>query len=326
MINSTLISKLHSHFRKLALLTVVVLYVLILIGGIVRSTGSGMGCPDWPKCFGQWVPPTDVSELPQDYQKIFGAKLKGEVNFNAVKTWIEYLNRLFGVFTGLFIFATLIASIPYLRRDKVIFYISLLAFLLVGFQGWLGSKVVSTELSPVLVTLHMMLAVVIVFLLLYVLARSYSGHLAIEQINSQAFLTNWLMATLIVSLIQICLGTQVREAIDVIARRFDDKNIWIEQLGLSFYIHRSLSILILGLHIGLIYYLLKEIKTKGLLWKLSCLLFTVIACEIIFGIILAYWALPAFAQPVHLTLAIIAVGIQFVFILLLNVEKVFKIQ
>jgi heme a synthase len=312
-------------FRKLGLWTVGIVYFLILVGGIVRATGSGMGCPDWPKCFGMWVPPTEVSQLPLNYQEIFGAKLKGEVEFNAVKTWIEYINRLLGVLTGLFIFGTLIASIPYLKKDKAIFWLSFLTFLLVGFQGWLGSKVVSTELHPVMVTAHMLLAIVIVFILLYAVARSYNGVVNVEKINQKSSLSNWLIAIILLTTIQVVLGTQVREAIDSISKLLGEtyRNQWIENLGTSFLIHRSYSLVILGLHLYLIYQLRKESESKGIINQFTNWLIILVIIEILTGIIMAYFAIPAFAQPIHLTLATVGLGLQFVIVLYLNKEKVF---
>ena len=188
-------------FRSFGILTVVAVYLLILVGGVVRSTGSGMGCPDWPKCFGQWVPPTQGSQLPPNYKEVYTAQRVAknqklartlqklgfaqvagsifahptqyiETDFNPVKTWIEYLNRLLGALIGVFVFLTVAFALPYWRRDRAIFWLALTSFLLTGVQGYLGSLVVSTNLLPVMVTVHMALALVIVALLLYAVDRA----------------------------------------------------------------------------------------------------------------------------------------------------------
>ncbi|MEM8966748.1 MAG: COX15/CtaA family protein, partial [Bacteroidota bacterium] len=122
---------------RLSVVTLIAVYLLILVGGIVRSTGSGMGCPDWPKCFDSWIPPTEVSQLPVDYKEVYAQqraaknerflaylgflglgngdlsdRIKNdksilvEADFNAAKTWIEYVNRLIGAVIGILIFAT----------------------------------------------------------------------------------------------------------------------------------------------------------------------------------------------------------------------------
>jgi heme a synthase len=311
-------------FRRLALLTVIVVYLLILIGGIVRSTGSGMGCPDWPRCFGSWVPPTDVNQLPANYQEIFGAKLKGEVEFNALKTWIEYLNRLFGAFTGLLIFATLLAAVPYLKRDKNIFYLSFLAFLLVGFQGWLGSKVVSYELAPVMVTLHMLVAIIIVFVLLYVLMRSY--YLSAGEVSKAdvSLIKKWLYGAMALTLVQIVMGTQVREMMDEVMKAMgpDARSQWVDKLGEPFYIHRTFSWAVLLVHIGLIYSVFKKVPKSSIVYQMTVWLGFGVITEIIIGIVLSYMSVPAFAQPIHLTLAIMISGLQFMILMQLRTSPI----
>ena len=134
-------------YRKFGITTILTVYLLILVGGIVRSTGSGMGCPDWPKCFGKYVPPTDISELPEDYKTIFAVQGREIADFNAVHTWIEYINRLLGVLTGFFILITAVLSVSFWKKDKIITLLSILALIAVIFQGWLGAKVVSTDLQ-----------------------------------------------------------------------------------------------------------------------------------------------------------------------------------
>ncbi|NBW36050.1 MAG: heme A synthase [Cytophagia bacterium] len=301
-------------FRKLTLLTLIAVYLLIMVGGIVRSTGSGMGCPDWPKCFGTWVPPTTVEQLPANYKEVYAAhrekknirfanylekmgmdataeKIRNdksileEADFNATKTWVEYINRVIGVIIGLMIFAVAFTSIRFWKWDKKITVIGFLTFFLVGFQGWIGSFVVSTNLTPWTVTVHMLLALVIVGLLVFLYFESTKD----KQVRKVPY--GLLLSTLCIVLliVQIVLGTQVREAIDVAAAS-------------------------LLPHVVLLRKLLKSEGSKILPYSLAVL----ILATIVSGIGMAYFAIPAFLQPIHLTIASITVGLQFLLALQLN--------
>ena len=323
---SNLTNKRQQQFRRLALLTVIIIYLVILAGGIVRGTGSGMGCPDWPTCFGQWVPPTDVSQLPSNYQEIYGHRGYADTTFNVAKTWTEYVNRLLGVLTGIFIFLTFLASLRFLRKDLTITLLSFISFLLVGFQGWLGAKVVSNLLAPWIVTLHMLVAILIVGLLLYVTARSYSVMIAIQKLNNHRFINQVLVVSSIVLLTQILLGTQVREEVDYVAKRLGDagRTNWVNFLGIKFLIHRSFSWVVVFTQLLWFWPLRKEQKT-GPISRLGNWIIMLTVAQILTGIILAYLGMPAYAQPLHLTISVITLGIQFVLILLLNRKLLFPV-
>lgn len=314
-------------FRKLGIVTIISIYLLVLAGGIVRSTGSGMGCPDWPKCFGRWIPPTEISQLPINYQEIYAEKLHGEVAFNPTKTWIEYINRLIGAFTGIIVFAAFLVSFSYWKKDRMLVWLSLLSVLLIGANAVLGKFVVDSFLKPGVVTTHMLLAILVVFVLLYSIARAWSEVVVIENVSNVSKVTRIVILVLVCSTLQVLLGTQVREAIDTIVANpvFGyNRYAWIEQLGLTFYIHRSFSLLILLLNGYLILTLKKSIQQKGIIYKFMLALVGLVIIEILSGALMAYFGVPAFLQPLHLTLAIISLGIQFVVLLLLNSNTVFK--
>ena len=328
-------------FRFWGILTVVSVYVLILIGGVVRSTGSGMGCPDWPKCFGSWVPPTHISQLPANYKEIYTAQRVAknkklatrleqmgfeqvagdifahptqyiETDFNPVKTWIEYINRLVGALIGIFVFGTVLFALPYWRRDKMVFWLAFGSFLLTGVQGWLGSLVVSTNLLPIMVTIHMGLALLIVAMLLYAVDRSqHGGATATQTVRPIAGLTVALGVAVLLTFVQIVLGTQVREQIDLIAAaaNYLGRSEWVEQLGNTFKFHRSFSAVLLLLN-GYLAYRLYSLPSRQL-HRLATAILVLIGGEILAGVVLAYLAFPAAVQPVHLTLATLLFGAQF---------------
>lgn len=342
-----------SSFRSISLITVLAVYFLILVGGVVRSTGSGMGCPDWPKCFGSLIPPTSVDQLPSNYQEIYLEKrlvkndrfvtqltslgftkkaeeIKNdksiliEEEFNPVKTWIEYLNRLIGAVIGLLILITMIRSFPLWKVDKVIPSLAVINLLLVLFQAWIGSIVVSTNLLPWMITLHMVLALLIVCLLIYLYYRS--NRLVKEKLEvttNPGSLFNVLLVGFILMIGQIVLGTQVREAVDHVAFQFGGlmRSDWVDNLGISFLIHRSYSLVLLSIHIYFVYKVYKLSLRNTVLLKLTQLLVVVLLVEILSGIGMAYFAIPAFLQPIHLLFGSLLIGIQFLLLLKLSDQK-----
>lgn len=316
----------HRIFRKLGVTTIVAVYFLIVVGGIVRTTGSGMGCPDWPKCFGSWIPPTEVSQLPKNYKEKFKIQGKEIADFNAVKTWTEYINRLVGVLIGLFVFATFIASFTYWKVDRSIVFLSFASVLLVGFQGWIGAKVVASDLAVSLITIHMVLALVIVFLLIYTIIRGFKVVWKTTPVENKKRINQILIIGLVLSFIQVVLGTQVREAIDLIAKTMGEsqRGLWVENVGMKFIIHRSFSWLVFLIHVYLVYLLYTQIKERNhFVFKYTIYLFLIIVSEVVTGVAMAYFGIPAFLQPIHLLLGSLVLGIQFFLLLAINYEKVF---
>lgn len=324
-------------YRRLAISTLVAVYLLVLVGGVVRSTGSGMGCPDWPKCFGSWVPPATIEELPENYKEVYAAyrdkknqRFAGylralgmgdtaekllkdpavlqEGDFNPIKTKIEYINRVIGVLIGILIFSVFVSSLKFWKTDKRLTIISGLTFLLVGFQGWIGSFVVSSNLTPWTITVHMFLALLIVLMLIYVVHRS-----SFRTIIHNPGAHNWLLACMIALGVQILLGTQVRESIDRVAE-YIAREQWIQELGLDFIVHRSFSWLVLLLHVGLVWKLKKTEGSKVFLLALILL----ILGTILTGTGMALFAVPPYLQPLHLLLATVTFGMQYLLLLKLK--------
>ena len=301
-------------------LTIATIFALIMVGGIVRATGAGMGCPDWPTCFGQWVPPTHESQLPANYQEIYANRGYAETTFNVRKTWTEYLNRLLGVFTGFTILLTLLFSIPYRRSEPRVFWFSLAGFILVGVQGWLGARVVASNLMVGMITIHMLLAQVIVGIVIAALVRS--GRERYRTINVEGMPRLFYPLMLVAmgaGLVQLVMGTQVREAMDLVARSLDhdSRHLWIDNLPLVFGIHKYFSIALVAVNAWLAFAVLTH-SNSALLRRLCIALVACLLGAIAIGMSMDRLHVPIFSQPMHLWLASLIFGIQLAILLIVQ--------
>lgn len=274
----------------------IMVFLVILAGGVVRMTQSGMGCPDWPTCFGRWIPPTSASELPPDYEKYLRQQ-DIDHTFNAYHTWIEYTNRLLGALLGVFIFIHTIWSFrKFWRTNKSICYISLLLLLAVGFQGWLGKKVVDHNLAVIKITMHMMVALMIAALPMMIISRVKQN-----KILAAKSLKNLAVITLVLVLVQIVLGTGVREQTDEISRslKYGQRNLWIDSLGDELLIHRSFSWIVAASCL----YLFWQSRFSDPLRRHGLFILFFLVCSFTAGLIMYFMNIPAWAQPVHLLFA-----------------------
>ena len=138
-----------TRFQKLAAATVITAILLVTIGVIVRVTGSGLGCPDWPLCHGRIIPAVDDP-----------------------KAWIEWIHRTVAVIIGFEVIGLAILAFLDVRDRRVLLGATVAAVLLVGFQAWLGRETVRLGNSGESVTAHLASAMALVGLLVWILARS----------------------------------------------------------------------------------------------------------------------------------------------------------
>ena len=293
-----------SFFRRFGLLTVYSIFFLIFVGGWVRVTGSGMGCPDWPKCFDQWVPPTDVSELPDDYRTRFAAPGKPVAEFNVYHTWTEYVNRLVGVFIGLFIFVTMISSFQFRKSEPRITVYAVLSFLLVGFQGWIGKVVVDKNLAGWMVTIHMLLALVVVGL---VMLSVFRKHRPVKEVYKQTELQRIFLVALAITLVQIVSGTQVREKVDKVLILHEATD-WIEHAGSLLRSHIAISAILFGVCLSIAVIGTRSLKHDTRLLRVLWFTLGMTALQICTGIFNRWMDLPAASQVLHILLGTLMAG------------------
>jgi cytochrome c oxidase assembly protein subunit 15 len=328
-------------FGLFAKICFTITFLVILAGSVVRTTQSGMGCPDWPRCFGYYIPPVDPSRLDfhpgEPYNKgmmiirndtlwravedftagDFFSRVNWEkypkhnyARFVVAHTWIEYINRLLGALMGLFVLVLFICSFAWLKQKPLLTVLSGGMLLLTGFQGWLGALVVSSNLAPVKITVHMLAALALLIIIQLILHKSLIHKMANRAVREYN-LRRLVLLALVLTVSQIILGTSVREAVDSIAAReaYTGREGWIGQLPSVFLFHRSFSILILIFNGWILYRAISSSNSRAL--KFVVLTCALLLLEVLAGILLNYADFPAWVQPLHLLLSMLVFSAQF---------------
>ncbi len=317
-------------FLRFQWVALISLFLVISAGSFVRITGSGMGCPDWPKCFGQWIPPTAEEQLPSNYLSIFQEKrakkavkfckfltaigmketaekikndptLLQEEPFNVARTYTEYINRLLGFIAGNLMLLGFVWSLIYYRSPWLL-GLSFLNLIFMGIEAWFGSIVVATNLVPWTITVHMFFALIILLIQIYLIYRISPKHNKKLQVQPVVYYLWW--AIFVITFYQMFLGTQVREYIDELTKQGLGRDAWSDRFGMEFLIHRSFSWLVLILLVYLGWKNEKEAKLGIIRWA-----FIILSIELIAGVLLAYFDLPGLVQTAHLVFATILLGI-----------------
>ena len=328
------------YFLNISKTALVLVYLVIAAGALVRMTGSGMGCPDWPKCFGYYIPPTELKELQfiagKEYDKgqviikdetLFVAKTNFKATatynpnnwekytkhdyaiFNPLHTWVEYINRLLGALAGLACLVMAIGSFWYWKSNKKNTVFSWIVVMMMGFQAWLGKTVVDSVLSPFKITTHMVVALLIVALILCVIKKCSLTH---TSATSSGKFNLLLLLALFLSIIQIIVGTQVRQHIDTeIKNGVTASILWLQNPTFLFYLHRSFSLIVLGIN-GYLFLLNRKLRLE--FSKMNWVIGLIVA-EICTGIAMYYFNFPFASQPIHLIIASLLFGFQWYLVL-----------
>ncbi|MFC0016899.1 COX15/CtaA family protein [Roseibacillus persicicus] len=307
-------------FRRMVTGVLAFVVLLVFVGAIVRATGAGLGCPDWPKCWGQLIPPWKVEQV--DLSKINYERFEKKAerlgrdpstvtpehileNFNPVHTWTEFVNRLTSLPVGFFALGAVVTSflLPMGKSRRKMIVLSFLSLFIILVNAVMGAMVVYSGLKPGIITLHLALAMILIFILVYC-RREVSDQPAFESGRRVAPLVWGLLALVVVEGI---LGSQVRELTDMLARshKGEIRSQWIWELEQSavYLVHRSFSWLIVIL-MGVVGW---KTWKLGIFEKRAKLMTGLVFAMMVMGVILAQVGVYPWVQVLHVGVAAIMV-------------------
>lgn len=310
-----------TRFQKLATAALVSVVILLFVGSIVRVTGAGLGCPDWPKCWGCIIPPWKVEQV--DLSRIDFEKFQQKAerlgrdpetvtpehileNFNPRHVWTEFINRLFALPVALFSLGTMIAAFGQPRQRRVVWWSSLISLILVGANAVLGAMVVYSGLKPGVLTLHMALAMLLVGLLTFTAWRGTAQPWSLRIESRSVFSVRSLVIALLgLIVVEGIMGTQIREMTDILAKSHDGapREEWIGELEVTsvYLIHRSFSWAIVV--VSLLAWWRTAQATGGIVGRPAKLVLALVGIQMVLGLVMSQIQVFAVVQVLHVGLA-----------------------
>lgn len=315
-------------YTKLANAALISVLTLIFVGAIVRVTGAGMGCPDWPTCWGLLIPPTSVEDVDFDKLDIGKFQRKAESagrnaasitreslrrEFNPRHVWIEYTNRLLATPVLFLTLATFIASFHQKKIRPHVYWFSFAALLLVLANAWIGAFVVYSGISPVILTTHLALAMMLICVLTYCSWAGTDRPRKIAMTANFSLVRKCIIVLLLCVIAEGIMGSQIREITDELVKAHVDapRESWIGELEAKavYLIHRSFSWIILLVTV-FAFGLVRRNQPDGITATQAGVLFIVLS-QMILGLIMAQVHIYSWVQVLHVGLAGILLALVF---------------
>lgn len=311
-----------NRFQKIAWGALISVLVLIFVGAIVRVTGAGLGCPDWPTCWGCLIPPWQEEQV--DLSKIDFEKFQKKAerlgrdpqtvtpehileSFNPRHVWTEFINRLMALPVAAFSLLTLIAAFGRPRDQRVVWWTALVSLILVLVNAVMGAMVVYSGLKPGVLTTHMALAMLLISTLAFTVWRGTEIPKTLDiSTDSRRKVQISVVLLLILIVAEGILGTQIREMTDEMAKSHQDepREMWIGELEktMTYLIHRSFSWAILVATLLAAFWTKSASKAQKL-GKAPKVVLAMVFIQMILGVIMAQIHIYAAVQVLHVGLA-----------------------
>jgi heme a synthase len=320
-------------FQKIAFAALISVLALVLVGAIVRVTGAGMGCPDWPTCWGCLIPPTKVEDvnfkkldltkfqhkaerLGQDPSSVTEETLRRD--FNPRHVWTEFINRLFSLPVGLFTMSLFFLSFWQRGKKPELFWLSFASLMIVMVNAWMGARVVYSGLAPGVLTLHMALAFLLIVILTFIVWRASNepNQLKFHDESKRKNLKVGVVVLFFLIITEGIMGSQVRELTDAMSKHMLIPRVeWAARLEQSwiYLLHRSFSWLIF---FGTIFafYFVKKYSTSRLGFAEKSVL-TIVLIQMILGVVMSQIHVFGVVQVLHVGLAAVLVSNCFLWML-----------